>query len=207
MYDYVIGKLAYKTCNSKGCYITIETGGIGYIFEIMPRDYQTLTTENSEVKIYTVLLHKEDKMSLCGFISRQERDMFNILTSVSGVGTKMALTLLNSFSVNHLINFVLDNDYKSLTKAKGVGQKLAQKIILELKDKLNSNKDDITIPETIKNGIDEQNPNISDARSVLISLGYENREINSALEKAIISLSATSSAEEILRKSLQILSI
>ena len=207
MYDYINGILTYKIFNSKGCYITIEAGGIGYMTEIMERDYQNLPELNSDIKIFTVLLHREDKMSLCGFMTRQERDMFAILTSVSGVGSKMALTLLNSFNVNNLVNFVLDNDYKTLTKAKGVGPKLAQKIILELKDKFNSNKDNITIPQLASTQINHENQNIVDAKLVLISLGYENKEINSALEKVLISKSGTSSAEEILKTALQILSI
>lgn len=207
MYDYINGILTYKIFNSKGCHITIEAGGIGYITEIMERDYQNLPELNSDIKIFTVLLHREDKMSLCGFMTRQERDMFEVLTSVSGVGSKMALTLLNSFNVNNLVNFVLDNDYKTLTKAKGVGPKLAQKIILELKDKFNSNKDNITIPQLASTQINPENQNIVDAKSVLISLGYENKEINSALEKVLISKSGTSSAEEILKIALQILSI
>lgn len=205
MYDYINGKFTYKTSGAKGFYATVETGGVGYSLEIMPRDFQNLPEENTNLKIYTVLLHKEDKMSLCGFLRREERDMFNVLTSVSGVGSKMALTLLNSFSVNSLVNLVLENDYKSLTQAKGVGPKLAQKIILELKDKLNSYKDsDVAITSTDKTF---DNQNIEDAKLVLVSLGYENKEIKNAIENALNNIPQTSSAEEILKKSLQFLSI
>ena len=208
MYDYINGKFTYKTSNSKGSYATVETGGIGYSLEIMPRDFQNLPEENSNLKIYTVLLHKEDKMSLCGFLRREERDMFNVLTSVSGVGSKMALTLLNSFSINSLVNFVLDNDYKAITQAKGVGPKLAQKIILELKDKLNSYKEASVTNISVEKGIGKfNNQNIEDAKLVLISLGYENKEIKNALENALNNIPATSNAEEILKKSLQFLSI
>ena len=207
MYDYIKGKYTYKTSNSKGFYATVETGGIGYSLEIMPKDFQNLADQNSEIKIFTVLLHKEDKMSLCGFLRREERDMFNVLTSVSGVGSKMALILLNSFSVNSLVNLVLDNDYKSLTQAKGVGPKLAQKIILELKDKLNSYKDNsIQVSSKNENEI-FNNQNVEDAKSVLVSLGYENKEIKNAIENALNNISQNSSAEEILKKSLQFLSI
>lgn len=204
MYDYINGKFTYKTSNSKGFYATVETGGIGYSLEIMPRDFQNLPDENSEIKMFAVLLHKEDKMSLCGFLRREERDMFNVLTSVSGVGSKMALTLLNAFSVNSLVNLVLENDYKSLTQAKGVGPKLAQKIILELKDKLNSYKES-SVQTINKNETNSQN--VEDARLVLVSLGYENKEIKNAIENTLNNIPADSSAEEILKKSLQFLSI
>ena len=194
MYDYINGKLTYKT------------SGVKYCLEITPRDFQNLPEENSDLKIYTVLLHKEDKMSLCGFLRREERDMFNVLTSVSGVGSKMALTLLNSFSVNSLVNLVLDNDYKSLTQAKGVGPKLAQKIILELKDKLNSYKE-ISFSDNINTNKNVNNPNIEDAKLVLVSLGYENKEIKNAIENVLDNIDSNSSAEEILKKSLQFLSV
>ena len=138
MFDYIKGIYTYKIANTKGCFATVEANGVGYRFEIMERDFSNLPKENEELKIYSVLIHREDKMSLCGFLRREDRDIFNILTSVSGVGSKMALVLLNSFEVADLVGFVLDGDYKELTKAKGVGPKLAQKIILELKDKLTS---------------------------------------------------------------------
>lgn len=78
----------------------------------MERDFALLPEIDTEIKIYSVLLHREDKMSLCGFLKREDRDIFNILTSVSGVGAKMALTLLNSFDVSDLVGFVLDGNYK-----------------------------------------------------------------------------------------------
>lgn len=207
MYDYINGKYICKTSNSKGFYATVEAGGIGYSLEIMPRDFQNLPEENSPVKMYTVLLHKEDKMGLCGFLRREERDMFNVLTSVSGVGSKMALILLNSFSVKNLVNLVLDNDYKSLTQAKGVGPKLAQKIVLELKDKLNSYKDSAIDTASANKNLNFDNQNVEDAKLVLVSLGYENKEIKSALENTLNNIPQNSSAEEILKKTLQFLSI
>lgn len=205
MYDYIKGIFTYKNSSSKGCFVTIESNLTGYLFEVTPRDFNLLNEENTEVKIFAVLLHKEDKMSLCGFLKREERDMFNILTSVSGVGSKMALALINSFTVNDLVGFVLDENYKALTSAKGVGQKLAQKIILELKGKLNSSKD-IDIPAITIDNSELNEQNIEDARMVLLSLGYENNEITAAIKQAIATLDKNSSAEEILKKSLQILS-
>jgi len=131
MYDYIKGILTAKTNTVKGSFVTVETCGIGYLCEITPRDYSVI--DDGEIKIYTVLIHREDKMSLCGFLHKEDRDIFNILTSVSGVGSKMALTLLDEFESSELIGFVIGGNYKELTRAKGVGPKLAQKIILELK--------------------------------------------------------------------------
>lgn len=205
MYDYIKGILAGKTHSTKGTYVTVEAFGIGYLLEVTTRDYSSLEDSGTEVKIFTVLLHREDKMSLCGFLHKEERDIFNILTSVSGVGSKMALTLLDEFQSSELIGLVIQGDYKELTRAKGVGPKLAQKIILELKDKLMSFKQDE--PIEIKSANKQNSQAMDDAQTVLTSLGYERDEIKSAMSKALLLLNENSSAEEILKETLQILSV
>lgn len=207
MYDYIKGIFSYKTAASKGCFATVQTGGgVGYLFEVMERDYSKLPQENDELKLYSVLIHREDKMSLCGFLKREDRDIFNILTSVSGVGAKMALTLLNSFEVSDLVGFVLDENYKELTRAKGVGPKLAQKIILELKDKLTNYKEVSPVRiSTAGSNINSQN--LEDAQMVLLSLGYEKDEVATAVGQAVQRLNDAASAEEVLKESLKILSI
>lgn len=206
MYDYIKGVFTHKT-DVKGNYITIEAFGIGYRFEIMERDFITLPEINQELKVYTVLIHREDKMSLCGFLKREDRDIFNILTSVSGVGAKMALTLLNSFDVTDLVGFVLDGNYKELTRAKGVGPKLAQKIILELKDKLTTYQGSSS--PTSNTGVKSFTPsqNIEDAQLVMLSLGYDKNEVSQAISKTLEKISSSASAEEILKESLKLLSL
>lgn len=205
MYDYIKGIVACKNNTSKGTYATVEAFGIGYLLEVTARDFASLPDNGSEIKIYTILLHREDKMSLCGFLHKEERDIFNILTSVSGVGSKMALTLINEFQSSELIGFVIQGDYKELTRAKGVGPKLAQKIILELKDKLMNYKHDE--PIEIKTTNKQNSQAMDDAQTVLISLGYERDEIKSAMSKAFAVLKDNASAEEILKETLQILSL
>lgn len=207
MFDYIKGTFTYKIATSKGCYTTVEAGGVGYNFEVMERDYQNLPDVGDDLKIYSVLIHREDKMGLCGFLKREDRDIFNILTSVSGVGVKMALVLLNSFEISDLVGFVLAGDYKELTKAKGVGPKLAQKIILELKDKLTSYQGNIELNKISSNSAALSNPNIEDAQMVLLSLGYNDDEIKDAFAKVLDKISKTAPAEEILKETLRILSI
>lgn len=204
MYDYIKGILAGKSNTSKGAYVTVEAFGIGYLLEVTSRDFNELA--DGEIKIYTVLLHREDKMSLCGFLHKEDRDIFNILTSVSGVGAKMALTLLDEFDSSELIGFVIDGNYKEITRAKGVGPKLAQKIILELKDKLMNyqTKEPIKITSITPVKIDDRA--VEDAQMVLVSLGYERKEIQDAISKAVAILNDKASAEEILKESLKILS-
>lgn len=202
MYDYIKGNLTGKTNSSKGVFLTVETGGIGYLLEVTNRDYSE--AKEGEIKIYTVLLHREDKMSLCGFLRREDRDIFNILTSVSGVGSKMALTLLDEFASSELIGFVIDGNFKALTRAKGVGPKLAQKIILELKDKLMNYQNSEPIKIVSVKQVDNQA--LDDAQTVLNSLGYERKEIEDAMSKALTQLN-NPSAEDILKESLKILSL
>lgn len=207
MYDYINGIFTYKMSNSKGNFVTVQTGGgVGYLFEVMDRDFAKLPEENSKLKMFAVLIHREDKMSLCGFLKREDRDIFNVLTSVSGVGSKMALTLLNSFEVSDLVGFVLDGDYKELTRAKGVGPKLAQKIILELKDKLNSYSN--IAPSKNKGVVGAvKSQNSEDAQMVLLSLGYEKDEVNNAISASLKTVSADATAEDILREALKVLSM
>lgn len=205
MFDYINGILSHKQQTQKGALATVETGGIGYLVEITNRTLSMLGAIGANIKIYTCLLHREDNMSLCGFLQREDREIFKILTSVSGVGPKMALMLLDEFESFELISLVIKGDFKELTRAKGVGPKLAQKIILELKDKLINMQNSITV--TLSDNVeikDEQA--IQDTQNVLISLGYSREEIKKALTKAIPFVKNQTNAEEILKETLQILS-
>lgn len=204
MLDYLKGTLAHKN-GVNNISMTVDVNGIGYLVQITSRDFSRLGQTDSEIKVYTVLLHREDSMSLCGFLQREDRDIFTILTSVSGVGPKMALMLLDEFESYELISLVIRGEYKELTRAKGVGPKLAQKIILELKDKLINMQN--TLPITLSDDVkikDEQA--IQDAQTVLISLGYEREEIKKAISKAMTFVKDANNAEDILRETLKILS-
>lgn len=205
MFDYIKGILVNKN-SAKDLSLTVEANGIGYLAQITSRDFSKLSQIGSEIKVYTVLLHREDSMSLCGFLQKENRDIFKILTSVSGVGPKMALLLLDEFESYELISLVIKGDFKELTRAKGVGPKLAQKIILELKDKLINLQN--TLPITLSEDIeikDEQA--VQDAQAVLISLGYEREEIKKAISKAMTFVKNSANAEEILKETLKLLSI
>lgn len=205
MFDYIKGKLAHKA-NAASTSLTVEANGIGYSVGITQRDYSALGQIGTEIKIYTVLIHREDSMSLCGFLQREDRDIFKILTSVSGVGPKMALMLLDEFESCELISLVIKGDFKELTRAKGVGPKLAQKIILELKDKLINLQN--VLPMSLPGEIEVKDEQaVQDAQAVLISLGYEREEIKKAVAKAMAFVKDASNAEEILKESLKILSM
>ena len=132
MFDYIKGILTDKSFP----YCTVENNGIGYRFLVNLRTLNEIGELNSEVKMYSKLIHKEDSMALCGFKNKQDRVIFDILTSVSGIGTKVALALLAEFETNELINLIISQDHKTISRTKGIGAKMAQKIVLEIKDKL-----------------------------------------------------------------------
>ena len=203
MYDYLKGIPVDKKKSDKGHYITVEVAGIGYLIEAPERDFISIdTTQDKSQKFFVSLIHREDSMNLFGFLNRETRDIFQILLSVSGVGAKMAIALLNEFDACDLISFVIDGNFKELTRAKGVGPKLAQKIILELKDKLI--KTDLP---RLACTIIPQNQAMNDAQSIMLSLGYNEKEIDDALSKVISTVEDNSNPEEILRKALTCLSM
>ena len=203
MFDYFKGFITDKRQNSKGTYLTIEVSGVGYSLEITDRDFNSLIVdEQKPQKIYSYLTHREDAMSLYGFVNKETRDIFQILLSVSGVGAKMAIALLNEFDACDVISLVIDGNYKELTRAKGVGPKLAQKIILELKDKLIKTE----LPKLSSSSV-PQTQAISDTQAVLLSLGYEKDEIEDAIKKVIPTIAEDSNSEEVLRKALATLSM
>ena len=201
MFDYFKGYVTDKKRTSKGAFLTIETNSIGYLLEITEHDFlQFDIDEKNQQKIYVLLTHREDAMSLYGFQNKETRDIFQILLSVSGVGAKMAIALLNEFDACDLISLVIDGDFKELTKAKGVGPKLAQKIILELKDKLMKTE----LPKSTSSL--PQSQAVTDTKSVLLSLGYEEKEIEDALKKILSAVEDKTNSEEVLRKALTTLS-
>jgi len=203
MFDYFKGFITDKRKTSKGTYLTIEASGVGYLLEITDRDFDSVSvSEEKPQKIYSLLTHREDAMSLYGFSNRETRDIFQILLSVSGVGAKMGIALLNEFDACDVISLVIDGNFKELTRAKGVGPKLAQKIILELKDKLIKTE----LPKSAAESI-PQTQAITDTQTVLISLGYEEDEIEDAIKKVMPTITDNSNSEEVLRKALTTLSM
>ncbi len=207
MYDYIKGHLVSKQLNSyRGSHIVVEAGGIGYLIFSGKNTIERLN-DNSEVKIYVSLAHKEDSMTLTGFLTKEERDIFNILQSVSGIGIKMALMILEEFSISELIDIMIREDSKELARAKGVGAKVAQKIIIELKDKLinwsNITPGDISDIEISE---DTSKDTVMEVQSVLISLGYSINEAKNAIKAVLSYKKDLGKSEDILKYSLEYLS-
>ncbi len=202
MFDYIKGVLVNKSFP----YCTVECGNIGYLLLVNQRTLNNIGNIDEEIKIYTKLIHKEDNMTLCGFKNREDRVIFDILTSVSGIGTKVAFALLDEFETSELINAVIEENHRLISKTKGVGAKMAQKIVLELKDKLIKAN---TATEIISSKIQNtkiSNETITQAQTILQSLGYNQNEYEKALETALKKLEKDD-AQELLKEVLQLLSI
>ena len=208
MFDYLKGTIISKQINSyRGTHIVLEVNNIGYIINTGKRTIEKITDNSNQVKVYVSLHHKEDIMSLTGFITREERDIYNILQSVSGIGVKLALLILDEFSISELVDIMIREDYKELSRAKGVGTKVAQKIILELKDKLinwsNVTPTDISDIQTIK---EIEQDAIIEVQSVLISLGYSANEAKNAIKEVLNYKKEYTKTEDILKYALEYLS-
>lgn len=206
MYDFLKGHLISKQMNSyRGTHIVLEVNNIGYLILTGKRTLEKVI-EDSDYKIYVSLTHREDSMSLTGFLTKEERDIFNILQSVSGIGVKLALLILDEFTIAELIDIMIREDSKELARAKGVGAKVAQKIILELKEKLInwSNVTPVDVSDIDSEEIAQDS--IVEVQSVLISLGYSVNEAKGAIKEILKYKKDCTKTEDILKASLEYLS-
>ena len=208
MFDYLKGTIISKQINSyRGTHIILDVNNIGYLINTGKSTIEKIREGTNQVKIYVSLQHKEDVMSLTGFITKEERDIFNILQSVSGIGVKLALLILDEFSISELVDIMIREDYKELSRAKGVGTKVAQKIILELKDKLinwsNVTPTDISDIQTTQ---EIKQDSIIEVQSVLISLGYSASEAKNAIKEVLNYKKEYTKTEDILKYALEYLS-
>lgn len=178
MFAYIRGKLEYKHND----YIVVEANGVGYKIFTPLSTIQNIEPVGNEVKIYTYLHVREDIMNLYGFVTQEELGMFELLLGVSGVGPKVAISVISSMSPSKFGLSVITDDYKSLTKAPGIGKKTAQRIILELKDKI-SKTDLVSTCNDKDEAINEvkDNSRFSEAVSALLVLGYTAFEANKAV--------------------------
>jgi len=177
LFAYIKGKLDYK----HGDYIVVEANGVGYKIFTALSTIETIGSAGSDVKIFTHLYVREDIMNLYGFLTQEEMGMFDLLILVSGVGPKAAISVISSISPSKFGLAVITDDIKALTKAQGIGNKMAQRIILELKDKIK--KEQLSSNNSaIENAISRnENSRTSEAISALMVLGYTQLEASKAV--------------------------
>ena len=198
MFAYIKGTLEMKFKN----YIVIDVGGLGYKIFMAENAINEIGELGKTVKVFTYYRVREDDISIFGFNTQEQLRMFELLLSVSGVGAKSALVMLSCIEPSEFAIAVISNNVKLLTQIPGIGPKSAQRIILELKDKLKAEQNEEQIEET-KAKSAKINENVQEAISGLMVLGYTRKDI----EKAFAHLTVeTLSVEELIRKGLILLS-
>ena len=203
MYYYLIGILALLEPDRA----VIDCGGVGYLVSITRKTYDSLAaggafnaagnTLGKNAKLFTYYVVREDAAELYGFFSERERDLFKLLIGISGVGPKAALAVLSVLSPDAFVAAVASQDARAISAAQGVGLKSAQKIILELKDKLT---DWGTVIEDASVGNDTPqagNDMFKEAVNALVVLGYSRQEAMTAIRKA-----SGTTLEELIRSAL-----
>lgn len=191
------GKFLYSDATS----VVIECAGVGYKCFVTKNTLYNLPSPNEEMFLYTHLAVREDAMDLYGFADLEELNAFKLITSVNGVGAKIGMAILSDFTPSQLILSIASNDAKTLTAAAGVGIKLAQRIVLELKDKVGNA---VAGDSMNVSGVSKAVANTSSAEAIeaLVSLGYTKSDAASAVGR----LDATLSTDELIKQALKVLS-
>lgn len=194
MISFLVGNIEEKKENC----VVIDVNGVGFEVFVSNNTLVSLPMPGENAKIYTYMAVREDGIFLFGFSSLEERDVFNKLITVSGVGPKLAITILSGLSLSDLIVAIINEDSKLLSKIKGLGKKTAERLCLELKDKLNVLGIDDSSSNNFDVNYDEDAVQL--ATDTLISLGINKNE---AYMLARSNAANNATAEEIISKSLR----
>ena len=193
MISHIQGKLVEKTPTE----VVIECHGVGYEIHISLHTYSQIP-DSENVKLYTYLQVKEDAHSLFGFAEKKERELFKLLISVSGIGASTARTMLSSLNPEQIIQAIAANDVGTVQSIKGIGLKTAQRVILDIKDKVLK----IYAIEEISGSL--YNTNKEEALSALEVLGYIRKNAEKVVEKIIVN-SPAATVEELIKQALKVL--
>lgn len=202
MFAYIKGSLEMKFKD----YLVIDVGGLGYKIFMSETAINTIGQIGDIVKVFTYYRVREDDISIYGFKTQEELRMFELLLSVSGVGAKSALSMLSCIEPSEFALAVISNNVKVLTQIPGIGNKSAQRIILELKDKLKAEQaeqTDSTPKTSTSKSVIEINNNVQEAISGLMVLGFARKDIEKAFEHLDVN---SLSLEDLIKKGLVLLS-
>lgn len=207
MISFIHGKLA----EIQDGFIVVEASGVGYGIRVPATVISGLPSMGEEVKIYTYFSLNQNGVELCGFLTPEDREMFTMLLSVSGVGPKAALGILSALSPDDLRMAIVTGDSKSISKAPGVGTKTAQRIVLDLKDKLDATE---VFSTALDHGSARSGAPASaavgmhsaqrEAIEALVALGYSELEAGRAVKK--VDITADMTVDQVLKLSLKNLS-
>ena len=190
MISHINGKLVEKTPT----YVVIDCNGVGYKLNISLQTYSSIQAENC--KLLTHLAVKEDSHTLYGFYTSEERDLFRQLISVSGVGPSTARMILSTYSAEEIVHYIITADVASIQNVKGIGGKTAQRIIIDLKDKVGKGKETSDLLFTQDNTIKEE------ALSALLALGLTKKVAYKKMEEVMKNHEGEITVEDLVRRSL-----
>ena len=192
MFAHISGTVSEKNTDS----VVIDAGGIGFQLFVSGATLANVPAVGEKIKLYTVFNVREDAMELCGFFSREEKRMYERLRTVGGVGSKLALQILSSLSLRDLSLALVAGDAAALCRVPGIGKKLAQRLVLELKDKV----DDAQITTAAASVTPKSTGIESEAIAALVSLGFTTAEAAKAVSA---NLSAATSLDNLIYLSLK----
>ncbi|MCI6629067.1 MAG: Holliday junction branch migration protein RuvA [Bacteroidales bacterium] len=197
MIDYISGKIAELTPTR----VVLDNSGIGYAIEISLQTYAALESQKeAKVYIYHHIQSSSDVELFYGFSSKDERSIFELLISVSGVGVNTARVILSSFSADELREAILSENVAAIKSVKGIGLKTAQRMVLELKDKISKGEGGVS--EVLL--VSDRNAVAEEAAAALQMLGFSKPNISKAIQK-IVSSNPNIKVEELIKQALQML--
>ena len=205
MYSYIKGELTEVNLD----HIVVEANGIGYMIFVPTNTFSYLPSLHEDIKVYTYLYIREDAMILYGFLTKDDLEMFKLLITVNGIGPKGGLAVLSTLSSDDLRFAILSDDAKAIAKSPGVGAKTAQRVILDLKDKMSledafekkmehnktAGAGDRSVLSSLKN----------DAILALTALGYSSTESMKAVSK--VEIDDSMDVENVLKSALKFMSM
>lgn len=194
----MIGQLRGIILEKQPPLLLLSVNGVGYEIDAPMSTFYRLPDVGQEIILHTHLIVREDAHHLYGFSDKEDRAMFRTLLKVNGVGPRMALTILSSMDTQAFVRCIAHNDIASLVNLPGVGKKTAERLIIEMRDKIAHWQDQASAPVAIVSG--SRNPIVQDAISALIALGYKPTEASRVVSKVDDGML---SSEDIIRRSLQ----
>ena len=209
----MIGRIKGQLIEKKNDRVVIDVHGIGYVIYVTEKTARSLSPGNEarDISLFTELLVKEDLLQLIGFLTQTEKDWFNLLRSVQGIGAKVALTILNTLDANELLRAIRMKNELAFSAVSGIGSRMAQRLVVEL-----SGRKDLVVLEDeavieIRDENNEQTLNIikrkeiqQDALSALQNLGFKSVEAKSAIDK-ILAKDHINDASELVKEALRLL--
>ena len=191
MISHLNGKLIEKNPTA----LIIECGGVGYEVKISLTTFSAIGSDES-IKIFTQFIVREDAQLLFGFATKEEREIFNHLISVSGIGPNTAMIMLSSLTPEEIAHAIQSEDVRTIQSVKGIGIKTAQRVIIDLKDKM------LKISFSTENVFSQNNTNRFDALTALASLGFDKKLVEKALDRIS---TGEETVEQLIKQALKIL--